>query len=384
MGWKKRTTEQIESNPYQQDNCFKSEEKAFEYWLASVGISDRKKTLLQEYMKSAREVYYIEETHLSRFQFLNEKDCNTIIQARKIWDLHGEEEKLREKGIRLLTCFEEEYPEKLAHIPDKPYALYVKGNLPNEQFLSVAIVGARSCSHYGEKYAYEFAEVLSRHGIQIISGLALGVDGISQRGALMGQGKTFAVLGNGVDICYPREHTGLYHDILEQGGGILSELRPGVKPLPYHFPRRNRIISGLSDLVLVMEAKEKSGSLITADMALEQGRDVYALPGPVDSRLSRGCHQLIRQGAGILISPEVLLEELGISDNLSKEKNREAKKVLESTENLVYSSVVLSPRSVGEIVEEMAIPPQKVLETLVSLEMKGYIKEISKNYYIRI
>lgn len=384
MGYERKAAVQTECNTYRQAGCPASEESAFGYWLATVGISDRKKTLLQEYMKSAREVYYIEEMHLPLFRFLNEKDCNTIIQAKKTWDLHGEWEKLQEKDIHFVTCFDAKYPEKLLRIPDKPYALYVKGKLPEEQRLSVAIVGARRCSHYGEKYAYEFAQALSRHGIQIISGLALGVDGISQRGALMGRGKTFAVLGNGVDICYPREHTGLYHDILEQGGGILSELRPGVKPLPYHFPRRNRMISGLSDLVLVIEAKEKSGSLITADMALEQGKDVYALPGPVDSGLSQGCHQLIRQGAGILISPDELLEELGISGSISEEKNTEAKKVLESTENLVYSSVVLSPRSVGEIVEEMEIPPQKVLETLVSLEMKGYIKEISKNYYIRI
>lgn len=384
MGVEKKAAVQAESNVCQQAGSCREAEKTYEYWLASVGISDRKKILLYEYMKSAREVYYIEETHFPQFRFLNEKDCNTIIQAKKTWDLHGEWEKLQEKGIHLVTCFDTEYPEKLVHIPDNPYALYVKGKLPAGRLLSVAIVGARRCSHYGEKYAYEFAQALSQHGIQIISGLALGVDGISQRGALTGKGKTFAVLGNGVDICYPREHTGLYHDILEQGGGILSELRPGAKPLPYHFPRRNRIISGLSDLVLVMEAKEKSGSLITADMALEQGKDVYALPGPVDSRLSQGCNQLIRQGAGILISPETLLEELGISGCISEKKDREAKKVLESTENLVYSSVVLSPRSVGEIVEEMGLPPQKVLETLVSLEMKGYIKEISKNYYIRV
>ena len=359
-------------------------ENVYEYWLAATGISDRKKTLLRAYMKSAREVYYIEEMHLHRFRFLNEKDCNTMIQAKKTWDLQGEYEKMQEKGIRLITCFEPEYPKKLVDIPDKPYALYVKGRLPDEESLSVAVVGARRCSHYGEKYAYEFGEVLSEYGIQIVSGLAFGIDGISQRGALTGKGKTFAVLGNGVDICYPRDHAGLYQDILEQGGGILSELPPGVKPLPYHFPRRNRIISGLSDLVLVIEAKEKSGSLITADMALEQGKDVYAMPGPVDSALSRGCHQLIRQGAGILMSPEMLLEELGISDVILQEKNKDVKKVLESTENLVYSSVVLSPRSVGEIIETTGLMPRKVLETLSSLEIRGYIKEVSKNYYVRI
>lgn len=356
----------------------------YEYWLDALAISDRKKTLLRTYMKSAEEVYYIEETSLYQFRFLNENDRNTMIQAKKTWDLQGEYEELVKKHIRLVPCFDPSYPCKLADIPDKPYALYVKGNLPDAQCFSIAIVGARNCSHYGEKYAYEFAETLAKCGIQIISGLARGIDGISQRGALMGQGKTFAVLGNGVDICYPREHIGLYGDILELGGGILSEFRPGTQPLPYHFPLRNRIISGLSDLVLVMEAKEKSGSLITADMALEQGKDVYALPGPVDSMLSIGCNQLIRQGAGILLSPEMLLEELGVSERNSHEKKTEPKKVLESLENLVYSSVVLYPRSIGQILEETGLPPQEALEILVSLEIQGYIREISKNYYVRV
>lgn len=361
-----------------------TDDKAYEYWLAALAISDRKKALLRTCMKSAEAAYYIEETSLHQFQFLNENDRNTMIQAKKMWDLQGEYGKLAKKQIRLVTCFEPAYPPRLTDIPDKPYALYVKGNLPDVKCFSVAVVGARNCSRYGEKYAYEFAEFLSKRGVQIISGLALGIDGISQRGALMGQGKTFAVLGNGVDICYPREHIGLYGDILEMGGGILSEFRPGTPPQPYHFPRRNRIISGLSDLVLVMEAKEKSGSLITADMALEQGKDVYALPGPIDSILSIGCNQLIRQGAGILLSPEMLLEELGISDKILQEKKTEAKKALESMENLVYSSVVLYPRNVGQIMEETGLTPQEVLEILVSLEIKGYIREISKNYYVRV
>jgi DNA processing protein len=133
-----------------------------------------------------------------------------------------------------------------------------------------------------------------------------------------------------------------------------------------------------------MEAREKSGSLITADMALEQGKDVYALPGPVDSSLSRGCHQLIRQGAGILISPEMLLEEMGISGGNFQEKNAEAKKMLESLEDMVYSSVVLYPRNIGQIMDESGLSAQEVLETLVSLEIKGYVQEVSKNYYVRV
>lgn len=356
----------------------------YEYWLAAIeGVSDRKKLLLHTYMKSARAVYYIEETELNNFQFLNEKDRNTIRQAQKEWDVEKEYENLLKKQIRVIPCWDTAYPKRLKEIADKPYAIYVKGNLPEEQLISAAIVGARRCTPYGERYAYDFAEKLSQYGVQIISGLAKGIDGISHRGALMGKGRTFAVLGNGVDICYPGEHIGLYTDILEQGGGILSELPPGTKPLPYHFPRRNRIISGLADVVMVMEARERSGSLITADMALEQGKDVYALPGPVDSLLSQGCNCLISQGAGILLSPEKLLEEIGLFSDALDEKRRDVKKMLESTENLVYSSVCLYPKSVHQIIEETHLPAQEVMRLLASLEIEGYIEEKSKNYYIR-
>lgn len=357
----------------------------YEYWLAAIaGISDRKKLLLRSYMKTARDVYYIEEKELNNFQFLNEKERNTIRQAQKEWDVQKEYEALGKKQIRIIPYFNEAYPKRLLQIPDYPYVLYVKGNLPEEQCVSVGIVGARRCSSYGEKYAYDFSEKLSRHGVQVISGLAKGIDGISHRGALMGHGKTFAVLGNGVDICYPGDHIGLYTDILEHGGGILSELPPGTKPLPYHFPRRNRLISGLSDAVMVIEAREKSGSLITADIALEQGKDVYALPGPVDSLLSEGCNRLISQGAGMLLTPESLLEELGLFSGTLDEKRDEVKKMLETAENLVYSSVCLYPKSVSQIIEETHLPAREVLRLLAALEMEGYIREKSKNYYIRM
>ena len=356
----------------------------YEYWLAAMkGLSDKKKVKLRSYMKSARDVYYIEETQLEQIEFLNEENRNTIRQAQKEWDVEKEYSLLEKKQIRVISCMDEEYPKKLKEIADYPYALYVKGRLPEETLPAVAIVGARNCTSYGEKYAYEFAEKLAEYGVQIVSGLAAGIDGISQRGALMGQGKTFAVLGNGVDICYPREHIGLYSDIIEQGGGIISELPPGTKPLPFHFPRRNRIISGLSDLILVMEAREKSGSLITADMALEQGKDVYALPGPIDSKLSIGCNQLIRQGAGILLSPEMLLEEMGISDISFDEKSADIKKMLETKENLLYSSVGLYPKNVAQIIEETHLPVQEVMSILTSLMIRGLVKEKSKNYYVR-
>ena len=282
------------------------------------------------------------------------------------------------------TFFDGEYPGRLLELQDFPYALYVKGRLPDQESKKAAIVGARRCTPYGEKYAVEFGKILAGCGIEIISGLAHGIDGMGQRGALMGGGRTFAVLGSGADVCYPREHIGLYVDILNQGGGILSEYPPGTPPLPQNFPPRNRIISGLSDAVLVMEAREKSGSLITADLALEQGRDVYALPGPVNSELSIGCNRLIQQGAGLLLDPESLLNEWNFNVSGRTGKEDKNKKMLETTEKLVYSCLGLYPKNVDRLVEETKLGAGELLNILVSLELQGYIREISKNYYIKV
>jgi DNA processing protein len=213
--------------------------------------------------------------------------------------------------------------------------------------------------------------------------MARGVDSAGQSGALEGGGESFAILGCGVDICYPRDAIGLYMDLQEKGG-VISEFPIGTKPLPQHFPARNRIISGLADAVLVIEAKEKSGSLITADMALEQGKDVYALPGASNSTLSRGCHNLNRQGAGILLSPKDLLEELGIFYKNKLEKNIENKILLESPEKLVYSCLDLYPKSLNQILEESKLTISGLMMILINLEQKGYIKETTKNYYVKV
>lgn len=355
----------------------------YQYWFAALqGISDRKKILLHQRMNTARNIYYIEETQLKQCRFLTEKERNIIIQIRQAWKLDKEYESLLKKQIHIVTCFEEGYPEKLKEIPDYPYVIYYKGTLPKKGE-SAAIVGARQCTPYGEKYARLTAKTLSEAGVQIISGMAKGIDGIAQRAALEQIGKTYAVLGCGVDICYPAEHIGLYHDILAHGGGILSEFPPGTPPKPYHFPRRNRIISGLSDMVLVIEAKEKSGSLITADMALEQGKDVYALPGPLDSALSQGCNKLIYEGAIPVLSVKMLLQERGLEEKQSEGKMEETKKVLESAEYLVYSSLCLYPKSVNDLLKEVSLPAREVICTLTALEMKGYIREQTRNHYVR-
>ena len=356
----------------------------YEYWLSAIRpLSDKKKRLLREEYGDGKTIYNIEEIHLRFLNFLESRDVDTILRSKKEWEIEKCWEKLQEQGIRMIPYFSEEYPKKLTNISQPPYALYVKGSLPRENQVSVAIVGARRCTHYGEQIALEYGEALASEGIQIISGMARGIDGAGQRGALNAGGATYGVLGCGVDICYPRENIGLYMDI-QQKGGIISEQIPGQPPLPAYFPERNRIISGLADVVLVIEAKEKSGSLITADMALEQGKDVYALPGPVTSSMSQGCHRLIRQGAGILISPEDLLIELGINIVNQGQIIDKNEKVLESTENMVYSCLGLFPKGMSQLLEETGLNVQELLEQLITLEMKGYVKEISKYYYVKL
>lgn len=372
----------VQRNTARKNLPLTEEEMEYEYWLAGIqGISSKKKYLLRERMKTGRAVYYIEETQLAGLDFLSEKERQALKSAgrQRIGNRRAE---AAEKGIRFIPWFSEAYPQRLLELSDFPYALYVKGNLPDPASRKAAIVGSRRCTPYGEKYAVEFGKVLAQYGIEVISGLARGIDGMGQRGALMGNGKTFAVLGSGPDVCYPREHIGLYMDILEQGGGILSEYPPGTPPLSWHFPTRNRIISGLSDAVLVIEAGEKSGSLITVDIALEQGRDIYALPGPVNSSMSRGCNYLIQQGAGLMTSPEMLLKEWGIDSCSVSDGKAKNKKVLETPEKLVYSCLGLYPKNIEQIAEETKLSPRELVGLLVSLELQGYAREISKNNYV--
>ena len=204
---------------------------------------------------------------------------------------------------------ERDYPARLLEIPDPPERLYVLGKLPEEKVPSVAIIGARECSEYGNYVAARLGECMGRNGIQVVSGMARGIDGIGQTAALDAGGSSFAVLGSGVDVCYPARNRRLYERLWERGG-VLSEYPPGTPALSRNFPPRNRIVSGLADAVVVVEAREKSGTLITVDMALEQGKEVYAVPGRVTDALSSGCNRLVKLGAAVLLDPEELAEEL--------------------------------------------------------------------------
>ena len=290
------------------------------------------------------------------------------------------------ENIKIYKKTEEGYPKTLLQLPDAPSRLYVLGELPAPMRPAIAIVGARNCSSYGKNMAYEYARILTQTGIQVISGLARGVDAAAHAGALAAGGKTYGVMGCGVDFCYPTSSRKLYH-VMQQQGGILSEFAPGTPPLSYHFPLRNRIISGLSGAILVVEAKEKSGSLITADAALEQGRTVFALPGRAGDLLSEGCNRLIYQGAIPAWKPEIILEEMewtGKKEIIQEDFTQEKKIVLAREDDLVYSCVGLYPKNVDQIAQESRVEIRKLMSILVTLELQGYIREITKNYYIRI
>ena len=207
---------------------------------------------------------------------------------------------------------EADYPRRLRQIRSAPRRIFVGGRLPDAQTASGAVIGARKCSSYGREMARLYASALAAAGVQIVSGMAAGIDGIAQRAALSVGGSSVAVLGCGTDVCYPAENRDLYEQLLQKGT-ILSEYSPGTPPAACYFPARNRIISALADLILVIEARERSGTLITVDFALDQGKDVYALPGRITDGQSMGCNRLIRQGAGIALTPEDILEALDIS-----------------------------------------------------------------------
>ena len=246
-------------------------------------------------------------------------------------------EEIQQTRIRCARKDSSVYPARLKELPGMPKQLYYIGSFPDDAKPTAAIVGARLCSPYGRIQAFNYGKFLSEHGVQVISGMAAGIDAEGHKGALEGGTPTFAVLGNGVDICYPSSSRGIYRRIPEKNGGIISEYEPGTKGRAYYFPARNRIISGLADLVLVVEAKEKSGSLITAACALEQGKMVYAIPGAVNDALSRGCHKLIYDGAGIAYSPEILLDEWGLSVKKKTNLSEKSKLGLATDLDLVYS-----------------------------------------------
>lgn len=263
---------------------------------------------------------------------------------------------------------------------DCPYGIYFRGDVLELNKPTVAVVGARNCSNYGMELSYKIGFELSANGINVISGLARGIDSQSHKGAIDASGVTYAVMGCGVDICYPKDNISLYEDI-KKNGGIISDYPCGTKPFAWQFPLRNRLISGLADKIIIIEAKERSGSLITVEYALEQGKDVYAVPGRIEDALSKGTNRLIKEGAGLIYSIETLIEdlELEVKTNTKILKNKNI--VLEKELETLYSCLDLFPKNVEQLMSETGKNSVEILRDLIKLEMMGLVVEPSKNYY---
>lgn len=355
----------------------------YQYWLANIkGIGNATIAKILQSAGSAEEVYFLKKEQLEKIRGLTDKEVANILESKKKWDLDGAIVKLSDQGICFYSSEMENFPEILKNIHDAPYSIYVKGKLPDFSICRVAIVGARMCSEYGRAMAFELGKKLAANGVQVISGMAKGIDAYGHMGALEGGGATFAVLGCGVDICYPESNRKIYQKIPD-AGGILSEYPPGQAPLAQLFPARNRIISALSDIVVVVEAKVRSGSLITADFALEQGRDIFAVPGRVTDALSGGCNNLIRQGAGILTSVDEFLKDLEISPIKGEFQENFNIFLLEKDESMVYSCLDLRPKNIEELIGQTGLAPQRVTDVLQRLLLKELITETFQNFYIR-
>lgn len=357
--------------------------EGFWLWLCSLQTMYRmKRQQLLDYFQTPEEVFLAPEKEILAFPDLNIVQKQELLQSRSTWDLEKKQHQLRMQGIRFISSSMEAYPEKLRNIYDYPHGLFVKGRLPDPHIPTAAVVGARSSSAYGRHFATEIARELAACQIQVVSGMARGIDGIAQKSVLEAGGESFAVLGNGVDICYPQQHEKLYRELTEKGG-VLSEFPLGTQPLPRHFPMRNRIISGLSDLVIVVEAREQSGSLITADQALEQGRDVMAVPGRTGDALSAGCNRLIAQGAEIFLSVEQLAERMKVKKK-SRINRKKTNLALESEENLVYSVLEFQTKNLQSIADETGLTPHRASAVLVRLMLRGLVAEDVKNHYSKI
>lgn len=325
-----------------------------------------------------------DELALYRCQSMGNKAISSLKKVLASDDhIYKRWEALKDSGVRYIGKDSEEYPMSLRHIAGPPMGIYVKGNLPDSKTRKIAIVGARMCTPYGTSAARSIAKAITEAGGVVISGMARGIDSYSHEGAIRAEGRTFAVLAGGVDVIYPKENKRLYEEILEFGGGIISEHYIGEEPLRNMFPQRNRIISALSDEVIVIEARRKSGSLLTANYAMDQGKDLYALPGRITDELSQGTDELIRQGAFCISSVENLLFDLGLGYYEENELNKESKIVLENEESLVYSVLRLTPKGLDEISLETGLSLTKVINILTSLRTKGYVSEYFMNRYIR-
>lgn len=380
------------------------EQKKYEYWLYQINPLRRNRMIrMTEQGISPKDLYEMKEEELKKLwrticqngqESVTERDIALILESRRTFDLQREYEKLREKGIAFVSILHEDYAYKLRNIPDPPFAYFKRtDNTKNRSDQpTIAIIGARNCSGYGKEMAKRLGACCADLGMTVVSGLAAGIDSMAQEAANQAGGFVQAVLGSGVDICYPSRNRELYNDILKNGE-ILSEYLPGTAPMACNFPPRNRIISGLCDALIVVEARQKSGTSITVNMALEQGKDVYAIPGRITDPMSLGCNAMIGQGAGIITDIEeslleirqMILEKNEHADkcnksqcsidlhNINRQKNPYAQNELKGR---LYACMDYMPKTMQQLYEEIGnVNIAELMTALLQMELDGTVTE---------
>lgn len=380
------------------------EQKKYEYWLYQMNPLRRSRMIrMTEQGISPKDLYEMKEEELKKLwrticqngqESVTERDIALILESRRTFELQREYEKLREKGIAFVSILHEDYAYKLRNIPDPPFAYFKRtDNTKNRSDQpTIAIIGARNCSGYGKEMAKRLGACCADLGMTVVSGLAAGIDSMAQEAANQAGGFVQAVLGSGVDICYPSRNRELYNDILKNGE-ILSEYLPGTAPMACNFPPRNRIISGLCDALIVVEARRKSGTSITVNMALEQGKDVYAIPGRITDPMSLGCNHMISQGAGIITDIEKDLLEIRqmileknehaykcnksqcsiALHNINRQKNPYAQNELKGR---LYACMDYMPKTMQQLYEEIGnVNIAELMTALLQMELDGTVTE---------
>jgi DNA processing protein len=306
--------------------------------------------------------------------------AHKIITARPNDAVKKKYELVHRLNIKIMPFYDENYPAWLRNIEYFPAVLFIRGNIEPADETAVAVIGTRGATVYGKSIAERFAEEFAQAGITIISGMARGIDTMAHKGALKKNGRTIAVLGCGVDRCYPPENKKLMDDIIANGA-VISEFNINTPPLAHNFPRRNRIVSGLSKAIIAIEAKEKSGVMNTVNWALDQNKDVYAIPGNIYSKTSSGTNRLIKEGAIPITSAQEVLGALGICNEHSNKPTHTIK--LENSEQLVWDRLSFEPVYLDILAEDLSQPTRMILDTLLSLEIKGLIKQLPGMMFVK-
>lgn len=351
--------------------------------LSRLELTPRAAGALIERFGGPEAVFGASESDLQQVEQLTEKGRAKVlgpVPASIERDLHL----LETKRITVIPINSKDYPASLKQIYDPPLLLYVRGSIVESDKLAVAIVGSRKASVYGKSVAEKIARELAGRGLTMVSGGARGIDTAAHRGALSAEGRTIAVLGCGVDITYPAENGKLF-DTISAHGAVVSEFPLGSSPEPWRFPPRNRLISGLSISLLVCQCPLRSGALITADYALQQGKDIYAVPGNVDDERNSGCHRLIKDGAKLIDGADDILEELGIEKKSEDAQSQLALPIasMSDQERDIISLLSLEPMQMDEIIEKSALSAPMVSGTLTVLEMKNLVRRVPGNAYVR-